>query len=95
MSTEAFPGWTDGSFPHVITRHSINLIPELSPPLQNAAVQSYATALRVVFISQIATSVLALVACAFIEERPLLCVSILNCNTSAYSDTASQMSDDR
>jgi len=52
-------------------RHSISVIPELAPPLRNAAVESYATALRVVFISQIATSFLALVACAFIEENPL------------------------
>jgi len=52
-------------------RHSISLIPELAPPLRNAAIKSYATALRVVFISQVATSVLALVACAFIEEYPV------------------------
>ncbi|KAF9246956.1 vacuolar amino acid permease [Melanogaster broomeanus] len=55
-------------------RHSISSIPDLSPSLRNAAVQSYADALRVVFICQIAINVLVFIACIPIEEYPLPCV---------------------
>ncbi|KAI9574971.1 vacuolar amino acid permease [Boletus coccyginus] len=55
-------------------RHSITSIPDLAPSLQKAAIESYATALRVVFISQIAINVLVFIACIPIEEHPLPCV---------------------
>ncbi|KAG9317195.1 vacuolar amino acid permease [Chiua virens] len=55
----------------VAYRHSISSIPDLSPSLQKVAIESYATALRVVFISQVAINVLVFIACIPIEERPL------------------------
>ncbi|KAH7887923.1 vacuolar amino acid permease [Phlebopus sp. FC_14] len=51
--------------------HSINSIPELTPSLRKAAVDSYADALRVVFICQIAINILVFIACLPIEEHPL------------------------
>lgn len=52
-------------------RHSTNVIPELSPELQRAAVQSYADALRVVFICQAVCNCLCLLCCLPIQENPL------------------------
>jgi len=52
-------------------RHSISSIPDLAPSLRKAAIESYATALRVVFISQIAINILVFIACIPIEEHPL------------------------
>ncbi|KAF9221873.1 vacuolar amino acid permease [Gyrodon lividus] len=52
-------------------RHSISSIPDLTPSLRQAAVESYADALRVVFICQIAINVLVFIACIPIEEHPL------------------------
>ena len=55
-------------------KHSIAVIPELPTPLREAAIDSYADGLKVVFICQIVWSVLAFVCCLPIEERPLPCV---------------------
>ncbi|KIJ20547.1 Drug:H+ antiporter-2 family protein, partial [Paxillus involutus ATCC 200175] len=52
-------------------RHSISSIPDLTPSLRKAALESYADALRVVFICQIAINVLVFIACIPIEEQPL------------------------
>ncbi|KAG6378441.1 vacuolar amino acid permease [Boletus reticuloceps] len=52
-------------------RHSISSIPDLTPSLRKAALESYATALRVVFICQIAINILVFIACIPIEEHPL------------------------
>ncbi|KIL00356.1 hypothetical protein PAXRUDRAFT_29848 [Paxillus rubicundulus Ve08.2h10] len=66
--------WSDGK-PRKL-RHSINSIPDLTPSLRKAAVESYADALRVVFICQIAINVLVFIACIPIEEHPLPCVHL-------------------
>ncbi|KAG8218370.1 major facilitator superfamily domain-containing protein [Butyriboletus roseoflavus] len=52
-------------------RHSISSIPDLAPSLRKAAMESYASALRVVFISQVAINVLVFIACIPIEEHSL------------------------
>ncbi|KAG1753863.1 vacuolar amino acid permease [Suillus paluster] len=52
-------------------RHSIGSIPNLAPALRKAAVESYADALRVVFICQIAINILVFITCVPIEEHPL------------------------
>ncbi|KAJ3520520.1 hypothetical protein NM688_g9151 [Phlebia brevispora] len=52
-------------------RHSTNVIPNLDPPLRRAAVQSYADALRVVFICQAAMNFLCFLCCVPIQENPL------------------------
>jgi len=52
-------------------RHSISSISDLAPALRKAAVESYADALRVVFICQIAINILVFIACVPIEEHPL------------------------
>ncbi|KAH7918833.1 vacuolar amino acid permease [Leucogyrophana mollusca] len=52
-------------------RHSISSIPDLAPSLRKAAVDSYADALRVVFICQIAINILAFITCIPIEEHAL------------------------
>jgi len=52
-------------------RHSTNLIPELEPHLRRAAVDSYADALRVVFICQAVANFLCLLCCIPIQENPL------------------------
>ncbi|OJA20884.1 hypothetical protein AZE42_00884 [Rhizopogon vesiculosus] len=52
-------------------RHSISSISDLTPALRKAAVESYADALRVVFICQIAINILVFIACVPIEEHPL------------------------
>ncbi|OAX42903.1 vacuolar amino acid permease [Rhizopogon vinicolor AM-OR11-026] len=65
------------SYPYAIShdfplpRHSISSISDLAPALRKAAVESYADALRVVFICQIAINILVLIACVPIEEHPL------------------------
>ncbi|KAJ8595338.1 vacuolar amino acid permease [Rhizopogon salebrosus TDB-379] len=51
--------------------HSISSIPDLAPALRKAAVESYADALRVVFICQVAINILVFIACLPIEEHPL------------------------
>ena len=55
-------------------KHSTAIIPELPTPLREAAVNSYADGLRVVFICQVVWAVLAFMCCLRIEERPLPCV---------------------
>jgi len=55
---------------HII-RHSISSIPDLAPSHRKAAIESYATALRVVFISHIAINILVFIACIPIEEHSL------------------------
>ncbi|KAH0839647.1 vacuolar amino acid permease [Lanmaoa asiatica] len=52
-------------------RHSISSIPDLAPSLRKAAMESYANALRVVFITQVAINVLVFIACIPIEEHHL------------------------
>ena len=56
-------------------KHSIAVIPELPAPLREAAVNSYADGLKVVFICQAVWNVVAFLCCLPIEERPLPCVS--------------------
>ncbi|OSC99177.1 MFS general substrate transporter [Trametes coccinea BRFM310] len=52
-------------------RHSTTIIPELSPELRKAAVDSYADALRVVFICQAAMNFICFLCCLPIQENPL------------------------
>ncbi|KAH8106216.1 vacuolar amino acid permease [Cristinia sonorae] len=52
-------------------RHSTSIIPELSAPLRRAAVESYADALRVVFICQAACNFICFLCCLPIQENPL------------------------
>jgi len=52
-------------------RHTTEIIPTLPSTLQKAAVDSYADALRVVFICQFAINVLAFLVCLPIQECPL------------------------
>ncbi|KAH9938404.1 vacuolar amino acid permease [Fomitopsis serialis] len=52
-------------------RHSTNLIPELEPHLRRAAVDSYADALRVVFICQAVANFLCFLCCIPIQENSL------------------------
>ncbi|KIM91030.1 hypothetical protein PILCRDRAFT_160549 [Piloderma croceum F 1598] len=52
-------------------RHSTDVIHTLNPRLQQAAVDSYADALRVIFIFQAACNVLSLLACLPIQEHDL------------------------
>lgn len=52
-------------------RHTAQIIPTLDPHLRKAAVDSYADALRVVFICQTAINVLGFLACLAIQESPL------------------------
>jgi len=52
-------------------RRTTEIIPHLEPSIQRVAVQSYADALRVVFICQIAINVLGFIACLPIQENVL------------------------
>ncbi|EEB91097.1 hypothetical protein MPER_10605, partial [Moniliophthora perniciosa FA553] len=52
-------------------QHSTNIIPSLSPRLRQAAIDSYADALRVVFICQAAWNFLAFLWCLPIQENIL------------------------
>ncbi|KAH9853757.1 MFS general substrate transporter [Lenzites betulinus] len=52
-------------------RHSTTIIPELSPELRKAAVDSYSDALRVVFICQAALNFMCFLCCLPIQENPL------------------------
>ncbi|KAA1466139.1 vacuolar amino acid permease [Dentipellis sp. KUC8613] len=52
-------------------RHSTDVIAGLEPPLKKAAVDSYADALRVIFICQVAMNVLTFICCLPIQENPL------------------------
>jgi len=52
-------------------RHNAQMIPNLEPRLRKAAVDSYADALRVVFICQAAICLLAFLACLPIQENNL------------------------
>lgn len=54
-----------------VSRHSTSVIPTLDPPLRQAAVDSYADALRVVFICQVAINVITLLLTMPIQENPL------------------------
>ncbi|KAJ3531991.1 hypothetical protein NMY22_g7926 [Coprinellus aureogranulatus] len=52
-------------------RHNTLIIPTLDEPIRQAAIDSYADALRVVFICQTLVSILSFICCIPIEERPL------------------------
>ncbi|PIL36776.1 MFS general substrate transporter [Ganoderma sinense ZZ0214-1] len=52
-------------------RHSTTIIPTLEPALRKAAVDSYADALRVVFICQAAINFICFLCCLPIQENPL------------------------
>ncbi|KAF9452050.1 vacuolar amino acid permease [Macrolepiota fuliginosa MF-IS2] len=52
-------------------RHTTEIIPTLDPLTRQAAVDSYADALRVVFICQVAINVCGFLACLPIQESPL------------------------
>ncbi|RDB22561.1 Multidrug resistance protein fnx1 [Hypsizygus marmoreus] len=52
-------------------RRTTEIIPQLDPLLQRIAVDSYADALRVVFICQIAINILGFIACLPIQENAL------------------------
>jgi len=52
-------------------RHETDFIATLDPPLQKAAVDSYATALRAVFICQACIAFCTFLSCLPIEENPL------------------------
>ncbi|PCH41423.1 vacuolar amino acid permease [Wolfiporia cocos MD-104 SS10] len=52
-------------------RHSTSVISELNPPLREAAVSSYADALRIVFICQVACNFFCLLCCLPIQENTL------------------------
>lgn len=59
----------------VLRRHSTEVIPTLDPYNRQAAIDSYADALRGVFICQTALSVVMLICCVPIQENPLPYVS--------------------
>ncbi|KAI9466769.1 vacuolar amino acid permease [Lactarius psammicola] len=52
-------------------RHSTDVVKSLDPVLRKLAIESYADALRVVFICQLVLNVLALLSCTAIQENPL------------------------
>jgi len=52
-------------------QHTTEIIPTLSPLMRQAAVDSYADALRVVFICQLAINICGFCACLPIQENPL------------------------
>jgi len=52
-------------------RRSTDVVKSLDPMLRKAAIESYADALRVVFICQLILNILALIACTAIQENPL------------------------
>ncbi|KAH9844047.1 vacuolar amino acid permease [Rhodofomes roseus] len=56
-------------------RHSTSMIPQLEPHLRQAAVDSYADALRIVFICQAVANLLCFLCCIPIQENSLPCVS--------------------
>ncbi|KAI9001206.1 vacuolar amino acid permease [Trametes punicea] len=58
--------------------HSTTIIPTLSPELRKAAVDSYADALRVVFICQAVVNFMCFLCCLPIQENPLPCVHLLH-----------------
>lgn len=58
-------------------RHSTNLIAELPDGPRQAAVDSYADALKVVFICQAVANFFAFLSCLAIQENPLSCVRLL------------------
>ncbi|TFY79402.1 hypothetical protein EWM64_g4611 [Hericium alpestre] len=58
-------------------RHSTDVIASLDPATKKAAVDSYADALQVIFICQIAMNVLTLLCCIPIQENPLPYASYL------------------
>ena len=55
----------------VYASHSTDVIHTLNPRLQQAAVDSYADALRIIFIFQAACNVLSLLTCLPIQEHDL------------------------
>jgi hypothetical protein len=68
ISVRALPSKTYGIF---CARHSAQIIPTLEPHLRQAAIDSYADALRVVFICQAAVSLLGVLATLPIQEGRL------------------------
>jgi hypothetical protein len=61
----------------VDNRHDTEIIRSLEPVTRQAAVDSYAAGLRVVFIAQAVSSFLSVLFCAFIEENPLPYVTLV------------------
>ncbi len=59
------------SLTNFLYRHSTAIIPQLEPSLRRAAIDSYADALRVVFICQAAINFLGFIACLPIQENAL------------------------
>ncbi|KAH9077429.1 MFS general substrate transporter [Lactarius deliciosus] len=59
------------SFPSRVCWHSTDVVKSLDPVLRKLAIESYADALRVVFICQLVLNVLALLSCTAIQENPL------------------------
>jgi hypothetical protein len=59
--------------------HSTAIIPTLDPALKQATMDSYADALRMVFICQAALNVIGLGACITIQENPLSYVLLTSC----------------
>ena len=66
-------------------RHETDLIATLDPPLRQAAVDSYAMALKTAFRCQTAVAVCTLLACLCIEEYPIPSV-VINALLSFVSD---------
>lgn len=54
-----------------LIRHKTLMIPSLEPHIRKAAIDSYADALRVVFICQTLISILSFITCIPIEEKPM------------------------
>jgi len=68
----SLPRWHDkNSLPRPSIRHSTEIIPKLDPLTRQAAIDSYADALRVVFICQAAINLCGLLACLPIQENAL------------------------
>ena len=51
--------------------HSTSIIPTLDPPLREAAINAYASSLRVVFIFQAISNFFSFLMCLPIQENPL------------------------
>jgi hypothetical protein len=82
------------ALPQIIRRirEETEFIATLDPPLRQAAVESYASAVRAVFICQTAVAVCAFLACLPIEENPLpsvQCYTVLHVESD--HDTGDRM----
>lgn len=54
-----------------LVKHNVAIIPELPTHLKAAVIDSYADAVRVVFVFQIVCNGLVFVCCLMIQEKPL------------------------